>query len=336
MTWQEQLKGDTLSWLLTEDEPGVRYLALRDLLDRPAGDPELMAAQEAAHTDGPIATILAEMDDAGFWAKAGPGYLPKYRSTVWAVIMLAQLGASKAMDKRIELAGHYLLDNALTENGQFTISGSPSGTIDCLQGNLCAALLDLGIDDPRLGKALDWLARSVTAEGVAPLNDKKSAIRYYSGNCGPDFLCGANNKLPCAWGAVKIMLALGKLPQDRQTPLIDQAIERGVEFLLGVDPAEATYPTGWTNQPSGNWWKFGFPVFYVTDLLQNVEALVRLGYGQDPRLANALDIIRDKQDQDGRWPLEYAYTGKTWVDFGEKKQANKWVTTRAAWVLKNS
>jgi len=33
--------------------------------------------------------------------------------------------------------------------------------------------------------------------------------------------------------------------------------------------------------------------------------------------------------------LEYDYAGKTWVEFGKKKQPNKWVTMRAAWVLKN-
>jgi hypothetical protein len=75
-------------------------------------------------------------------------------------------------------------------------------------------------------------------------------------------------------------------------------------------------------------------VFYVTDLLQNVEALARLGCGGDPRLANALAIVREKQDAQGRWPLEYSYAGKTWVDFGPKKQPNKWVTLRALRVLK--
>lgn len=132
------------------------------------------------------------------------------------------------------------------------------------------------------------------------------------------------------------MLAFSKLPEAKRTPYIDQAIEKGLEFLLSVDPLSSAYPSGWNEKPSGNWWKFGFPVFYVTDLLQNIEALVRLGLGKDPRLKNALDYIRDKQDADGKWPLEYSYTGKTWVDFGPKKEPNKWVTHRAAVVLKNT
>jgi hypothetical protein len=167
------------------------------------------------------------------------------------------------------------------------------------------------------------------------MGDKSTPVRYYAGNCGPGFACGSNNKLPCAWGAVKVMLAFSKLPETQRTPLTENAIQQGINFLLGINPITADYPTWDNRKPSRNWWKFGFPVFYVTDILQIAEVLVRLGKGSDPRLSNTLELIRDKQDQNGRWPLEYDYTGKTWVDFGPKKQANKWVTLRAAWVLKN-
>ena len=61
-----------------------------------------------------------------------------------------------------------------------------------------------------------------------------------------------------------------------------------------------------------------------------------LGYGADPRLANALELIRSKQDEQGRWALEYDYAGKTWVDFGSKNEPNPWVTLRALRVLKNA
>ena len=336
MRWVNQLKGDTLSWLLEENQPGVRYLALRDLLEIPVTDPEYLRAQKRAHQEGPIAMILNEMDKLGFWVKEGSGYLPKYRSTVWSVIMLAQLGASIEMDDRIEKACHYVFDHTLTKYAQFSASGTPGSTADCLQGNLCGAMLDLGFRDPRLELAFEWMARSLTGDGVAAMGDKTTPIRYYAGNCGPGFMCGANNKLPYAWGAVKVMLAFGKLPKAKRTPLIDKAIKQGVDFLLNMDPATAAYPTGYSDKPSHNWWKFGFPVFYVTDILQIVEALVRLGLGSDPRLTNALEFIRQKQDNLGRWPLEYHYSGKTWVDFGPKKQPNKWVTYRAAWVLKHS
>jgi hypothetical protein len=334
MSWQNQLKGDSLFWLLETESPEVRYLAMRDLLERSKTDLELRTACKDAHKNGPIANILSKMDKTGFWVEPGAGYNPKYRSTVWSIILLAQLGAYVDEDERINQACNYLLDHALTKSGQFSTSGAPSGTVDCLQGNLCWALLKLGCEDPRLEKAFEWMARSVTGEGVASSENRQAAIRYYAGKCGPMFECGANSKLPCAWGAAKVMLAFGSWPETKWTPLIKRAIQHGIDFLFSVDPATADYPCGFSNQPSQNWWKFGFPVFYVTDLLQIVEALASLGCSGDPRLSNAITVIREKQDTMGRWLLEYDYTGKTWVNFGTKKQPNKWVTLRALRVLK--
>jgi hypothetical protein len=324
---------ESLAWLLEPEEPGVRYLALRDLGHLAADDPELLDARRRAHQHGPIAAILAEMNPAGYWSEPGPGYLPKYRSTVWSVIMLAQLGAAVEEDGRFVQACSYVLDRALTAGGQFTSNGAPSGTVDCLQGNLCWALTEMGCDDPRLEMAYEWMARTVTGEGIAPKEERTAAVRYYAGKCGPGFACGANNTLPCAWGAAKVMGAFASLPAGRRTPLIERAIAQGIEFLLSVDPATAAYPTGYADKPSRNWWKFGFPLFYVTDLLQIVEVLVALSYGHDPRLGSALDLIASKQDDRGRWPMEYSYQGKTWVDFGAVKQPSKWVTLRAMRLL---
>jgi hypothetical protein len=323
-----------LDWLLEEENPGVRYLALRDIMELPGDDPDFVIAREIAHREGPIATVLNAMQPEGYWEKPGPGYLPKYTSTVWSIILLGQLGANIDLDPRIQAACQYLMEHTFNETGQFSSNGPPSGTVDCLQGNLCAAFLDLGYKDPRLDTAFEWMARTVTGERLAPLGDKKAPLRYYAGKCGPGFACGANNGLPCAWGATKVMLAFSKLPEEKHTPQIKDAVQQGVDFLLSVDPLDATYSSGWNAKPSGNWWKFGFPVFYVTDVLQVVEALVGLGLRADPRLKNALEFILNKQDQDGRWPLEYDYAGKTWCGFGTKKQPNKWVTYRVARVLK--
>ncbi len=58
MSWQNRLKGDALDWLLEPDPPGVRYLALKSLVDCPSGDPQLLAARQAglhpgSHCGGP-------------------------------------------------------------------------------------------------------------------------------------------------------------------------------------------------------------------------------------------------------------------------------------------
>jgi hypothetical protein len=277
------------------------------------------------------------MNKEGYWVQPGAGYNPKYFGTVWSMTLLGQLGASIDTDKRIATACAYVLDHSLTKYGQFSASGTPSATLDCLQGNLCFSLLVMGCTDPRLDKAYEYMARSVTGEGIAPNTDKKAPLRYYASKSGPVFACSGTYNKPCAWGAAPVMIAFGKLLKEKRTPLINRAIKAGVDFLFSKDPATADYPLGFPLKPpsksSGNWWKFGFPNFYVADILRIAEALVPLGYGKDLRLANALKLIRDKQDSQGRWLMEYDYNDKTWLDFGPKKQPNKWVTLRALRVL---
>jgi hypothetical protein len=311
---------------------------MRDLLDLPPDDKKLKTARKLAYKEGPIPHILSKMEDEGYWKRPGTGYGPKYKSTVWALILLAQLGASVKEDKRIRTACNYYLEHALNPGGQISAmtNNSPSGTVDCLQGNMLWSLMELGFEDPRMDSAYEWMARTLTGEGMAPMKDKHAPVRYFAGKCGPDFACGANNKLSCAWGGVKVMLAFSKLPRQNRSKLIEQAIRRGVDFFFKVDPSTADYPNGWAAKPSGNWWKFGFPVFYVTDILQIAEALVGLGYGRDARLAKTLELIRSKQDAEGRWLLEYNYDDKTWLTYGKMKEPNPWVTLRALRVLKNA
>ena len=41
-----------------------------------------------------------------------------------------------------------------------------------------------------------------------------------------------------------------------------------------------------------------------------------------------------RQDEQGRWKLEYSYHGKMWMDVEKKGKPSKWVTLRALRVLK--
>ncbi len=329
---------NTFSWLLEEDaeNPGVRYFALTDLLDKAPEDKAVVEARQAVMSTGPVPTILQAQQPEGYWVEPGPGYRPKYRSIVWSVSMLAQLGADGS-DPGIQKACEYLLEHAIDKNGAFSASGTQGGAILCLMGNLSAALIDLGwLGDERLGGALEWLARAVTGEGIAPREQTDAPVRYLkSATCAPGFCCSANNGEPCAWGAVKVMLAFSKLPETARSPLINRAIETGLEFLLSRDPAVADYPMGYSTKPSRSWFRFGFPIFYVTDVLQNLEVLTSFGYGSDPRLAAGMDLVSGKQDGQGRWRMEYTYNGKTWADIEEKGKPSKWVTLRAWRVLQH-
>jgi hypothetical protein len=154
------------------------------------------------------------------------------------------------------------------------------------------------------------------------------------------------------------MLALSKVPPAQRTKNMQAAIKRGVDFLLSRDPAVADYPFGRGNRPSSTWFKFYYPLRSEADVLQNLEVLAALGQAKNPKLANALDLVISKQNQQGRWLLERTYkeladtqekkvfywyqnslrlyiTGKELAEIQEKKgQPSKWVTLRALRVLK--
>ena len=324
------LNSDPLDWLLEEDEenPGVRYFALTDLLDRPAGDPQVVDARRAVMTTGPVPAILDAQYPEGFWVKPGGGYSPKYRSTVWQIIFLGELGADPA-DERVQRGCDYLLSHSIAANGAFSCYQKPvpSGVVPCLNGNLLFALQRLGYgDDARVRTALDWQARAITGQG---------GFEYLkSGTAGPSFACSANEGQPCAWGGNKAMRALLAVPSDQRTPAIERAIEAGAAFLLSRDPAVANYP--YTKRVSSTWFKFGFPLSYWSDVLETTGVLVQAGYGQDARLANGFELVLSKQDDHGRWKLENSLNGKMWVDIEEKRQPSKWVTLRVLRVLKGA
>jgi len=337
MEWMVQVKPEAVDWLLEKNDAAaaIRYLTLRDLIGQTGQDAEMREAYNAALRTGAVAQILAQQAPEGFWVEPGPGYYPKYTSIVWTISLLAQLGM-KADVGPIRKASEYLMEHARGSFGGSSLSATPGGEIHCLQGNLFAALCDLGMgNDARLQKAAEWMACSVTNDPYTDMEGTSAPIRYYrSGISGPGFLCSANDHQPCAWGAVKVALALSKIPPASRSPAMKKAIDACVEFLLSVDPATADYPHPYAPKASTSWFKFGFPVFYITDVLQILEALLGLGLSGDTRLKNAVDFVCSKQDAQGRWPMEYSYNGKMLVEFEEKKTPSKWVTLRALRVIK--
>jgi len=316
-----------IHWLLEEDYPSVRYFTLRHLLDRPEDDAEVCAARRAIVDSEPVQKILAAQAPAGYWVKPGSGYTTKYQSTVWQIIFLAEFGADRG-HPQIQRGGDYLLAHTQAKHGGFSALANavPSGAVHCLNGNLIWALTALGFgEDERLARAVAWLAGAVTGEDFQ--------WWYASSLPGPGFLCGANMKLPCAWGAVKTLRALANLPSGLRSGKTERALQATVDFLFSRNPAQADYPV--YERLSGEWFKFGFPLSYTSDVLELSLALCEAGYGRDPRLKEAVDLILSSRQPDSRWLLKHSLNGKMWADVEVKGKPSKWITLRALRVLKD-
>lgn len=320
-------KIDPTPWLLEEDDgnPSIRYLALRDLLKRDETDSDVTRARSDLMMAGPVPAILEAQEPEGYWVKEGAGYSPKYRSTVWSLLLLAELGADPG-DARVRLGCEYLLDHSTSDDGAFSVyqKARPSGALHCLNGNMIFAMEHLGFgQDERVLEAVAWQARAILGE--------EPMTYYASGTSAPGFACGVNEGQSCAWGANKAIRGLLQIPPEARDSIVERALDAGAEFLLSRDPAVADYP--YTGRVSSTWFRLGFALSYWSDVLETLANLVDLGYGQDSRLDAAFEWLLGKQDELGRWELENSLNGKTWIDIESKGEPSKWITLRAMKVL---
>lgn len=323
--WKNRLSADPIPWLLEAANPSVRYLTLVRLLDRPDSDPEVQAVRAAIMSQGPVPAILAAQEPDGYWFNPGPGYRPKYQSLVWQMLFLAQLGADPS-DERVRLGCEYLFAHTQAAHGGFSMNGTPSQALHCLNGNLVYALLTFGYrNDPRLKAAIRWQAQAITGE------DYKYGK---SGAMGPDFCCSANYGLPCAWGAIKALLGFSLVPREDRDSLLQAAIDAGIDFLLRHNLHKADYP--FKERINGGWFEFGFPLGYTSDILQALFVLAQLDRVGDPRLAEAINLVCSKQDAQGRWKMEKSLNGKMWVDIERVREPSKWITFQALYVLRKA
>ncbi len=303
------MRSDVLAWLLEPENPSARVCTLVEILGFAPGHPRALEAQQAIAASAPVEGILDAQFPAGYWIQADLGTSPRYRATAWQVIFLAQLRAPAT--EPVLRACEYLFEHGQQPEGCFLAHRRPSGARLCLNGSLIRALLALGYGgDPRLGKAAAWLA----ARGE---------------RCG--WRCAHNSGQPCAWGAIKGLGTLLRLPQYVGGPSVRTALAQGVDLLLRQPLLALEEPECYLG-PRPRWRRLGAFLGDDSDVLEGLEVLHLAGYGGDPRLKPACAWLQQQADATGRWPLEIE-AGKLWFDPGPVGQPSKWVTLRALQAL---
>ncbi len=67
--------------------------------------------------------------------------------------------------------------------------------------------------------------------------------------------------------------------------------------------------------------------------MRGLWVLAKLGFTNDPRTQDAINLLKEKRLLDGRWMLEKTPSGRMMVSIGTKASPNKWVTLLAFEVL---
>jgi hypothetical protein len=324
------LKADPRPWLLEEDNPSVRYFALTELMDKSLKHPSVKKAKRDIMKIGPVPTILFKQRDGGYWDNAEDFYVrAKYRGTVWQLIILANLGAD-IDDLQVRQAGEFILEwSQDRESGGFSYRGNGKGglhtaVLPCLTGNMLYSLIRLGFfDDKRVQHGLKWIENYFRADDG---ESKPPAVWPY------DRFEQCWGSHTCHMGLVKILKAISEIPEAKRTPGLRQVSAAGAEHLLKHHLYKSSHDVGNIAKPA--WTKFSFPLMWNTDALEMLGILAMLGYREE-RMLDAIELVRSKQDDQGRWNLETTFNGRFQVNIERKGKASKWVTLNALRVLKS-
>jgi hypothetical protein len=79
--------------------------------------------------------------------------------------------------------------------------------------------------------------------------------------------------------------------------------------------------------------KLHFPYRWHYDVLRGLAYFARSGAPQDPRLREAVDLLRHTRRDDGMWPVQDKYGGKSFFDMEKGREPSRWNTLRALRVL---
>lgn len=298
-----------IDWLLDSD-PSIRWQALRDLTDAP--EDEVAAERARIATQGAGARLLALQASDGTWG--GAAWNRGWDSTMHVLSLLREMGLDPASDQARRAVG--LVRDRVTWRGcgPKEVDNNPyfAGEVEqCINGQVAAPASYFGQDVQGI---IDRLLSEQLADGgwncEAPHRSTRSSF----------------NTTICVLEALLEHERAGKA-----SPAVTTARLRGQEYLL-----ERRLFRRLSNREviDAAWTRFAFPTWWHYDVLRGLDYLRRAGVKPDKRVAEAIDLVVSKRDDDGRWPLEVQHPGKTLVEMNEGEgRPSRWNTLRALRVL---
>ncbi len=317
-----ELNRSVIRWLLDSD-PSIRWQTMRDLTDAPAEEVAAERARVAA--EGAGARLLALQAADGRWG--GAAWNRGWNSTMHVLMLLRDMGLDPASDLARRAVG--LVRDRVTWKGcgPQECDHNPffAGEVEpCINGQVGAVGAYFGQD---VGGIIDRLLAEQLPDGGWNCEAANGSTR------------SSFNTTICVLEALlEHELRVGSSLE------VSTARLRGQEYLLErhlfrrrstgavIDYDKKDGPDGRSGHPA--WIRFAFPTWWHYDVLRGLEYLRRAGVPPDHRVAEAIDLVASKRDEDGRWPLEVRYAGEMPVEMDEGEgRPSRWNTLRALRVL---
>ena len=304
-----------IHWLLDSD-PSIRWLVMRDLIGAPAEEIAVERARIA--TEGAGARLLALQGIDGRWGRAA--WNRGWDSTMHALMLLRDLGLDPASDQA-HRAVRLVSDRVTWKGcGPRECDGNAffEGEVEpCINGQVAAVGAYFGQD---VRGIVDRLL-------VEQLPDGGWNCEAANGSTRSSF-----NTTICV---LEALLEYERAAGGRQDVI--GARLRGQEYLLerNLFRRRSTGEVIERDRKGGAaWTNFAFPTWWHYDLLRGLDYLCSAGAAPDQRVAEAIDVVVSKRQEDGRWLLETCYPGVMPIEMDNGAgQPSRWNTLRALRVL---
>ena len=300
------MRTSVIEWLLDSD-PSIRWQVMRDLI----GESDANVARERLRVaaEGWGARLLDLQGADGHWG--GAAFVPHaWISTKDTLQLLRDLGVDPTSD-RVRRAIGQVRDRCTWGEG-FGNSPFFEGEVEpCINGRVLAIGAYFGEARDRL---VDRLLQEQLSDGgwncYAPPSQRSS---FHSTICVLE-------------GLLEYETATGPRPD------ITAARLHGQEYLLERRLFRSR-STGQIIRPA--WTEMSFPTRWHYDILWGLDYLRRAGVAPDERMLEAIDLVRKKRDELGRWRLENPHPGPVHFDMeGSAGELSRWNTLRALRVLR--
>jgi hypothetical protein len=308
-------------WLLQGD-PAICWQTLQDLVG--AAERAVERERRKVAQDGWGARLLAKQDPQGTWGrrhKTRAGgvssdhglYTPKWISTTYTMLLLRDFGLP-ASNRQTAKACSLLMNHGLQRDGGINY-GWHGRSETCITGMVLSIVSYFQLDDDRLDTVARHLLEQQMPDG--------------GWNCRRDH--GATHSSVHTTISALEGLRLYELHRGIELAAVRAAQSRGREFLLAYKLFRS-HRTGQIIKPI--FLRFAFPPRWHYDILRALDYFQAVGAARDERLGDAIEIVRGTQRQDGRWPLQHRYKGKTFFELERLGAPSRWNTLRALRVLK--
>jgi hypothetical protein len=305
-----------VKWLLDSD-PSIRWQVMRDLTDASAG--EIAAERARVAVEGAGARLLALQASDGKWGDAA--WNRGWNSTMHVLTLLREMGLDPGGVAARRAAG--LVRDRVTWHGcgpaEADRNSFFAGEVEpCINGQVAAAGAYFRQD---VGGLINRLLGEQLADGGwncdAPHASSRSSF----------------NTTICVLEALLEYEEAGG-----GGPKLTAARLRGQEYLLErrLCRRRSTGEVIQTDRKGGAvWTRFAFPTWWHYDVLRGLDYLRRAGVKPEERMAEAIDLVVSKRDEEGRWPLDTRYPGTMPLEMDDGEgRPSRWNTLRALRVLR--